>query len=104
MAPEETLGRALLRTLQDLDALIPKAKVKDLPALRRKRKALLKRIEDLVEANLDKGSEEYAAATASLQDASATIREAIANIARVTKAIEVLGQALEIVARLAAAA
>ena len=104
MAPEETLGRALLRTLQDLDALIPKAKDKDLPALRKKRKALLMKIEDLVETNLDKGSEEYAAATASLQDASAKIREAIANIAKVAKAIKILGQALETVARLVALA
>ena len=72
--PEATLGRALLRTLEDLNALILKASDADVPRLRDQRRALIGRIEDLVEANLDRGSQEYAKATEGLQAASATIR------------------------------
>jgi hypothetical protein len=101
--PEATLGRALLRTLEDLNALILKASDADVPRLRDQRRALIGRIEDLVEANLDRGSQEYAKATEGLQAASATIRDALAHLERVARAIETLGRALELVARVAAA-
>jgi ElaB/YqjD/DUF883 family membrane-anchored ribosome-binding protein len=103
MPPEATLGRALLRTLQDLDALIPKVSDTQLAELREKRAALLQSIGDLVETNLDKASVEYAQATAALDDASNRIREASANIAKVAQAIAMLGKALELAAKLAAA-
>jgi hypothetical protein len=103
MAPQETLGRTLLRALDDLNALIPNATPEDLPALQDKRAALIAQIERLVDANLDQGTEEYKAATAALQAASDSIRAAIARLEKVADAIVKLGQALEIIAKLAAA-
>ena len=103
MATEETLGRTLLRALDALQALIPNAKPEDLPALQARRAALLAQIERLVDTNLDQGTQEYAAATAALQAASNSIRDAIGRIERVAAAIQMLGKALELVAKLAPA-
>jgi ElaB/YqjD/DUF883 family membrane-anchored ribosome-binding protein len=103
MAPEEGLGRVLLRTLEELNTLIPKAKKqKDIEALKAKRRKLLKQIETLVETNLDKASQEYATATRGLQTATNRIRKAITDIQKVAEAIEALGEALDLVARLIA--
>ena len=106
MPPKEelTLGRRLLVTLEDVNALIPKAKsAAQLKMLKDSRKKLLEQIGILVDSNLDSASEEYRAATLGLQEASTSIRDALKDMENVAKAIELLAKAVDLVAKVAAA-
>jgi chromosome segregation ATPase len=103
MAPQDTLGRTLLRSLDDVNTLIPAATDAELPALQAQRRQLIAEISRLVDANLDQATQDYAAATAALQAASDSIRRAAAKLEKVAAAIEKLGQALQLVAKVAGA-
>ena len=100
---EETVGRRLLRMLEEINTLIPKAQSGDLENLRKVRKELLERIDTLVEGNLDRASREYQEAADGLSAASAAIRRAIAGMETVAKAVAAAAKALELVAKLAPA-
>jgi hypothetical protein len=67
------------------------------------RKRMSKQAGRLIEAELDKSTDQYKAATAGLQDASRAIRDAIRGLEAVKKAIEVAAEALDLVAKVAAA-
>jgi len=100
--PNRPLGRQLLATLSDVNALYAKAATReDIERLDAIRSRLLDQLGTLVDRNLDSGSREYAAATLGLQNASAQINDALQRLDRVAQAITVLGQALDMVAKLA---
>lgn len=100
---EETVGRRLVRMLEDINALIPKAQSEDLEKLKKTRKELLDRIGTLVESNLNRASQEYQEAADGLGAASAAIRRAIAGMESVAKAVAAIAKAVELIAKLAPA-
>jgi len=101
---DKTLGRRLLATLEDVNALIPKVKSPaQLTNLRESRKKLLQQIGTLVDTNLDSAAVEYREATRGLQDASTSIRNALKEMESVAKAIELLAKAVDLVAKLVVA-
>ena len=99
------LGRELLSALEAVNGLIPKAAAspQDLNNLRATRARLIEQIGTLVDTNLNRASQEYRAATSSLQGASASIHNAISGMESVAKAVETLAKTLDLVARLIAA-
>ena len=97
---DEKLGRGLLRMLEEINALIPKAQAEDLENLKKTRAELLDRIGTLVDANLDSASREYREATNGLNGASAAIQRAIAGIESVAKAVAAIAKVLELIAKL----
>jgi len=100
---DQPLGRQLLATLSDVNALFAKATSRqEVDQIDAQRARLLDQIGTLIDRNLDSGSREYAAATQGLQAASAQIKEALQRLEKVAQAITVLGQALDAVAKLAA--
>jgi hypothetical protein len=90
-----------MATLEDVTTLIGRAtRPKELAALKRQRAQLLRQIGVLIETNLRQGSEEYAAATQALQDASTGLRAALRRLEMTAEAIATLGRALDLVAKL----
>lgn len=100
---EETVGRRLVRMLDEINALIPKAQSGDLENLKETRKRLLDQIGTLVESNLNRASQEYREAADGLGAASAAIRRAIAGMESVAKAVAAIAKAVELIAKLAPA-
>jgi hypothetical protein len=99
---EQTLGRQLLVTLEDVNGLFARTSTREeLDQVDQQRARLLHLIGTLIDRNLDSGTQEYLAATRGLQDASVQIRLAIRRMEKVAEAITALGQALDLVARLA---
>ncbi len=98
------IGRQLLDTLSDVTALIADTNDPDQVAeLARQRQELSQQISALVDKNLDAGTKAYKDATVSLVAASESIRKAINGMEAVAKAIAAVGQALDLVGKLAAA-
>src|SRR5262245_55167753 len=93
-------GQQLEDLLEDLNALIPMATDAELARIEVQRAAVLEESARLIGANLKVASLEYRKATARLQAASATIKCAILGMENVAKAIEAVGQALELAAKL----
>src|ERR1041384_421593 len=101
---DRPLGRQLLATLADVNALYAKATtVQQIEDLDRQRARLLQQIGTLVDRHLDSASREYREATQALRGASDEITAALQRLERVAQAITVLAQALDAVAKLAAA-
>jgi DNA repair ATPase RecN len=101
---DRPLGRQLLETLADVNALYAKATtVQQIEDLDRQRARLLQQIGTLVDRHLNSASREYREATQALQGASDEIKAALQRLERVAQAITVLAQALDAVAKLAAA-
>lgn len=97
------LGRQLLATLEDVNALFAKAATRpDIDRIDTQRTRLLHQIGALVDRNLDRASQDYIAATQALQAASDEIKHALQRLERVAQAITVLARALDAVAKLAA--
>jgi hypothetical protein len=101
---DRPLGRQLLETLADVNALYSKADtLQQIDDIDRQRARLLQQIGTLVDRNLDSASQEYLDATRALAGASGEIRAALQRIERVADAITMLARALDTVAKLAAA-
>ena len=97
------LGRQLLATLEDVNALFAKAATRqDIDRIDTQRARLLHQIGALVDRNLDRASQDYIAATQALQAASDEIEHALQRLERVAQAITLLARALDAVAKLAA--
>ena len=95
---QSTLGRQMLAALGNVQDLIEVTHDDQrLKELRAQRVQLLKTISDLVDANIQSGTDEYKAATAAIQDASKTIKGAIEGLKAVADAIKSLGDALDLV-------
>lgn len=94
----------MLKCLERVTELMEAAKSeKDLKSLRRHRARLLKLIGILVDERLDQASQEYRAATEAIEAANVTIAQAIKRLEKVAEVIKRLGQALDLVAKLAPA-
>jgi hypothetical protein len=103
-ARKPQLGRRLLRALERVTDLMEAVRSDDeLRELDRERARLLKLIGQLVDESLDQASQEYEAATSALGTANLKIRRAIEDLEMVAEAIKKLGQALDLVAKLAPA-
>jgi hypothetical protein len=97
---EQTIGQQLEQALDDINALIPNANDAQLKTLEAQRSQVLAESGRLLEMNLDKASVRYRSATAALQIASATVKDAIEGMENVATAIETLGEALQLVSQL----
>jgi len=96
-----TLGRELLNALEAVNGLILKpASPQAREDLRNTRARLIEQIGALVDANLDRASQDYQRATGGLQAASGSIRSAISGMESVAQAVETLAKALDLVSRL----
>lgn len=101
MAEKTPLGQQLLATLKNVQSLMVHTNDPDrLVELSNQRVALLDAIAKLVDANLNKGSQEYKAATAALQDASDMAQNAIKGLESVAKAIASVAKAVDVVSKL----
>jgi hypothetical protein len=74
--------------------------LKELDAVR---KRMSKEAGRFIEAQLDQSTVQYKAATAGLKQASDAIRDAIRGLEAIKKAIEVAAEAMDLVAKVAAA-
>ena len=97
------LGRQLLSTLEDVNALFAKAATRqDIERIDAQRTRLLNQIGALIDRNLDRASQDYIDATQALHAASGEIKNALQRLERVAQAITLLARALDAVAKLAA--
>lgn len=103
MPSEKTppLGRRLLSCLERVTDLMETVKSEDeLRELDQKRAQLLRLIGRLVDVNLKQASQGYRAATRGVEAANRKITQAIEDLKMVAEAINKLGQALDLVAKL----
>lgn len=105
MAKEQKkLGRQLLDTLKNVTALIAGTTDPDkIEGLIELRGQLLDQIGELVDKNLRKASEEYAAAAQGLEEASEAIQKALKGMETVATAISVTAKAVDLVAKVVTA-
>lgn len=100
---DESLGARLTRFMQQLAEQI------DVTRTPREREQLValhrdasRQLQDLIDKTVPTAMQEYARATAALEDANKALREAHDDIAKVAEAIEVAGKAISVVAKLVA--
>ena len=104
MAKTRGLGQQLLDAMENvvelMEATTDPDRLKELDAVR---KRMSKEAGRLIEAQLDQSTAQYKAATAGLKQASDAIRDAIRGLEAIKKAIEVAAEAMDLVAKVAAA-
>jgi hypothetical protein len=99
---ETTLGTQLSCALEEITKLVGRCtNQEEFEKLKAQRGEILDKIAQLIDTNLRKESDEYKAATASLEAACIEIKKSIDGINSVASTITSIAKALDLVAKLA---